>query len=389
MNEYKYEKRGVSASKDEIHNAISSMDKGLYPGAFCKVLPDIACGDGKYVNIMHADTAGTKTALAYIYWKETGNLDVWYDIVQDAIVMNVDDMACTGVTGNILLSSTIGRNKHLIPGEVIERLIRAPEIFINKMKEYGIAIYLSGGETADAGDIVRTVDVGITAFARLPKDKLIVNDIRDKDVIVGLASFGKAEYEEYYNSGIGSNGLTSARHDIFAAIYRDKYPESYSPETEREYVYSGKRLLTGKIDTGDGIMDLGRFVLSPTRTYLPVLKAVFKKHRKNINGIIHCTGGGQTKVMKFVKNKKIIKDNLFPVPHIFDLIQRESRTPWKEMYRVFNMGHRLEIYLPEAYAGDIISIAKSFGVDARVVGRVEEAPHNQLVIKSPAGEVVY
>lgn len=389
MSERKYEKRGVSASKEEIHKAISTMDKGLYPDAFCKILPDIACGDDRYVNIMHADTAGTKTALAYIYWRETGSLDVWQDIVQDAIVMNVDDMACTGVTGKILLSSTIGRNKHLIPGEVISRLIQAPEVFIEKMKEYGIDIYLSGGETADVGDIVRTIDVGITAFARLPKEELIVNNIKDKDVIVGLASYGKAVYEEKYNSGIGSNGLTSARHDIFSKIYREKYPESYAPETDPAFIYSGKRLLTEKIDTGEGIMDLGRFVLSPTRTYLPVLKEIFKEHRKNINGIIHCTGGGQTKVMKFVKNKKVIKDAMFPVPKLFALIQKESQTPWREMYRVFNMGHRLEIYLPEMYANDIISIAKSFNIDAKIIGRVENYTHNQLIIETPHGKFVY
>ena len=389
MTEQKYEKRGVSASKEEIHKAIATMDKGLYPYAFCKILPDIACGSDDFVNIMHADTAGTKSALAYIYWKETGDLGVWQDIVHDAIVMNVDDMACTGVTGNILISSTIGRNKHIITADVISRLIKAPEIFINKMKEFDIDIFLSGGETADVGDIVRTVDVGITAFARIKKEDLIINNIQDKDVIVGLASSGKAVYEEKYNSGIGSNGLSSARHDIFNKRYREKYPESFSHQTDLEYIYSGSKLLTDKIEAGDGIMDLGRFVLSPTRTYLPVLKEIFKIHRKNINGIIHCTGGGQTKVMKFVKNKKIIKDKLFPVPKLFELIQSESNTPWKEMYQVFNMGHRLEIYLPEKYADEVISIAKSFNVDAKIIGKVEDFTENQLTIISPYGEFVY
>lgn len=377
-----YDKRGVSASKSEIHNSVSTLWKGLYEKAFCKILPDLAGGSDDHVNIMHADTAGTKTSLAYIYWKETGDMSVWNDIVQDAIVMNIDDMACVGCTDNIILSSTIGRNKHLIPGDVISILINATQNFIEKLDNFGINLYLAGGETADVGDIVRTVDVGITAFARLKKDELIVNDIKDKDVIIGFSSSGRSVYEEGFNSGIGSNGLTSARHDLFSDQYRIKYPESYSPQTDVEYVYSGSRLLTEKIAVDGEMTDLGKFALSPTRTYLPLLKEIFRSHRKNISGLIHCTGGGQTKVMKFVNNKRIIKDNLFETPQIFKLIQAESKAGIKEMYEVFNMGHRMELYTEEKYAEDIISISRSMGIDAKITGHVEQSEQNELRIKS-------
>lgn len=377
-----YDKRGVSASKSEIHNSVSTLWKGLHEKAFCKILPDYAGGSDDHVNIMHADTAGTKTSLAYIYWKETGDMSVWNDIVQDAIVMNIDDMACVGCTDNIILSSTIGRNKHLIPGDVISILINATQNFIEKLDNFGINLYLAGGETADVGDIVRTVDVGITAFARLKKDELIVNDIKDKDVIIGFSSSGRSVYEEGFNSGIGSNGLTSARHDLFSDQYRIKYPESYSPQTDVEYVYSGSRLLTEKIAVDGEMTDLGKFALSPTRTYIPLLKEIFRSHRKNISGLIHCTGGGQTKVMKFVNNKRIIKDNLFETPQIFKLIQAESKAGIKEMYEVFNMGHRMELYTEEKYAEDIISISRSMGIDAKITGHVEQSEQNELRIKS-------
>ena len=389
MDNNRYNKRGVSASKSEIHGAIKNLSRGLYPNAFCKILPDIAGNEDAFVNIMHADTAGTKTSLAYIHWRETGDMSVWEDIVQDAIVMNIDDMACVGVTENIIISSTIGRNKHLISGDIISKLINASQAFIDKMKDFDVFMHLAGGETADVGDIVRTVDVGITAFARLKKEDLVVNDIKDKDVIVGLASFGQAIYEDDYNSGMGSNGLTSARHDIFNSIYRKKYPESYAPETVGDLIYSGKKLLTDKIDIEGKSIDIGKFVLSPTRTYLPVLNEILKLHRKNINGIIHCTGGGQTKVMKFVQNKRIIKDTLFPTPELFTLIQKESHTGWKEMYEVFNMGHRMEIYLPERFARDIIDIASNFNIDAKIVGNVEDAVQNELIIKDINGEYRY
>lgn len=376
-----YDKRGVSASKSEIHNSISTLWKGLYENSFCKVLPDYAAGNDEYVNVMHADTAGTKTSLAYIYWKETGDMSVWNDIVQDAIVMNIDDMACVGCTDNIILSSTIGRNKHLIPADVISILINATQYFIEKMKNYGITLHLAGGETADVGDIVRTVDVGITAFTRLRKDELIINNIKDKNVIIGFSSYGQSAYEDNYNSGMGSNGLTSARHDIFSDIYRNKYPESYAPQTDPEFIYSGSKLLIDKIETGNSTLDLGKFVLSPTRTYMPLLREIFFKYRKNIDGLIHCTGGGQTKVMKFVKNKRIIKDNLFEIPALFKLIQNESNASVKEMYEVFNMGHRMELYTDQQYAEDIISISKSFGIEAKIIGHVEQSEQNELRIK--------
>jgi len=376
-----YDKRGVSASKSEIHKSISTLWKGLHDTAFCKILPDYAGGSDDYVNIMHADTAGTKTSLAYIYWKETGDMTVWNDIVQDAIVMNIDDMACVGCTDNIIISSTIGRNKHLIPGDVISILINAAQKFIEKMAQFGVNLHLAGGETADVGDIVRTVDVGITAFARIKKDELIVNDIKDKNVIIGFSSSGRSVYEDNFNSGMGSNGLTSARHDLFSNQYRKKYPESYSPQTDVEYVYSGSRLLTEKIAVEGEMTDLGKFALSPTRTYIPLLKEIFRSHRKNISGLINCTGGGQTKVMKLVKNKRIIKENLFETPQIFKLIQAESNAGIKEMYEVFNMGHRMELYTAEKYAEEIISISRSMGIDAKIIGYVEESEQNELQIE--------
>ena len=372
MDDNKYNKRGVSAQKEDVHNAIKNLDKGLFPLAFCKVLPDYVAGDPDYCNIMHADTAGTKTSLAYIYWKETGDANVWEGIVQDSLVMNLDDMACVGCVDNIIISSTIGRNKNLIPGDVLSLIINGAKTFADKMKAYGIDLHLSGGETADVGDIVRTADVGFTTFARIAKKDLVVNDIKAGDVIVGLSSSGTARYEEDYNGGMGSNGLTSARHDVLDSSYIEKYPESYDPATEKEYVYSGKKMLTDVVNIDGQDVTVGKLILSPTRTYLPVLKQILDKHKENVNGIIHCTGGAQTKVKKFIKNKRVIKDNLLPIPPLFKLIKEQSGTNYKEMYEVFNMGHRLEIYLPEEHAASIIEISKSFNIDAQVIGRVEE-----------------
>jgi len=389
MDAEKYSKRGVSASKSEIHEAIAKMDKGLFPKAFCKILPDITGGDESYVNIMHADTAGTKTSLAYIYWKETGDLSVWEGIVQDALVMNLDDMACVGCTDQIIISSTIGRNKHLIPKEVLEVILHASTSFIQKMKTHGINIHHSGGETADVGDIVRTIDVGFTAFARMRREDLIVNDIKPGDAIVGFASFGQASYEDQYNGGMGSNGLTSARHDVFSKIYQDKYPESFDPQTDKTYIYSGTKKLTDKINTGSGEIEAGKLVLSPTRTYLPLLNEILRFHRKNIHGIIHNTGGAQTKVLKFVDHCTIIKDNLFPVPPLFRLIQNESVTDWNEMYKVFNMGHRLEIYTDPKFAEDLMQTASEMNIESRIIGRVEQGAENRLIIDSAFGRFEY
>lgn len=389
MSAEKYGKRGVSASKSEIHDAIKSLDKGLYPSAFCKILPDIVGADEEFVNIMHADTAGTKTSLAYIYWKETGDLSVWKGIVQDSIVMNLDDMACVGCVNDIILSSTIGRNKHLIPKEVVAVLISAAFEFIDEMKKHGINIIHAGGETADVGDIVRTVDVGFTAFARMKKADLVVNEIKNGDCIVGFASYGKAVYEEEYNGGMGSNGLTSARHDVFEKSYALKYPESFDPNTDLEYIYSGSKKLTDTIDIDGRKQAIGKLVLSPTRTYLPLLKAILNAYQSNINGMIHNTGGAQTKVMKFVKDLRVIKDNLFEIPPLFELIKKESGTNWKEMYEVFNMGHRLEIYTDERSAIEMIKIANDFGIPAKIIGRVESAKQNELIIKSAHGVYEY
>ncbi len=388
---YKYDLRGVSATKGEVHDAIKNLDKGLYPTAFCKILPDIAAGDPAYCNIMHADTAGTKTSLAYMYWRETGNLDVWKGIAQDAIVMNLDDMACVGALDNIIISSTIGRNKRLISGDVISTIINAANEFLEMLNAFGVGVTLAGGETADVGDIVRTIDVGYTAFARLKRDDLIINNIQAGDVIVGLSSYGQATYENHYNGGTGSNGLTSARHDILNYDYSDMFPDSFDSGMPMEVAYVGSHKLTDKVEI-DGIdddLDIGKLILSPTRTYLPVLVKILQSYRKQINGLIHCTGGGQTKVQKFINNKHIIKDNLLPTPFLFKLIQEESETSWKEMYQVFNMGHRLEFYLPEEYAKDIIEISKSFNIDAQIIGRVEQFNGEKVTIKSEYGEFVY
>ena len=390
QNLSRYDLRGVSASKSEVHDAIKDMDKGLYPQAFCKVLPDLVGGDPEYCNIMHADTAGTKTSLAYIYWRETNDLSVWAGIVQDSIVMNVDDMACVGCIDDIIISSTVGRNKSVIPGAIISEVIQAAGTFIQKMAEHNVNLYLSGGETADVGDIVRTIDVGITAFGRIPRSQVIRNEIKSGDVIVGLASYGQATYESEYNGGMGSNGLTSARHDILSKVYRAKYPESYNPKTPEHLIYSGSRELTEIIDVTDDIrLSAGKLILSPTRTYIPIIKKILSEHRAQINGMIHCTGGAQTKVMKFVNNKRIIKDNLLPIPPLFQLIEAESQSPRQEMYEVFNMGHRLEIYTDESTAQSLIEISKNFNVEAQIIGHVEEHTHNELIIKDDLGTYTY
>ncbi len=388
-DQYKYDLRGVSATKDEVHAAIKDLDKGLYPNAFCKIIPDIAAGDPAYCNLMHADTAGTKTSLAYMYWKETGDLDVWKGIAQDAIVMNLDDMACVGCTQNILLSSTIGRNRNLITGEVISTLIQATQDIIESLKSFGVEVHLTGGETADVGDIVRTVDVGYTAFARMKRSEVITNDIQAGDVIVGLASYGQASYETAYNGGMGSNGLTSARHDVFHKSYAQKYPDSYDANTPGEVIYVGSKKLTDTLEIDGQSIPVGKLVLSPTRTYLPFIHQLLLEKRSEVHGMIHNTGGGQTKVIKFIEGKKIIKDNLFPTPPLFDLIQKESGTSWKEMYQVFNMGHRLEVYVSPAEAEHIVQLAQSFDIDAQVIGRVEEADQNTVEISSVYGTFTY
>ena len=385
----KYELRGVSASKKEVHDAIKGIDKGLFPNAFCKILPDLVGGNSQYVNIMHADTAGTKTSLGYLYWQEKQIDEIWHGISQDAIVMNIDDMACVGCTSNIILSSTIGRNKNIINGQVIKSLIDGTNLFIDKMREFGVEIFLAGGETADVGDIVRTIDVGFTTFARLPQSELIVNDIQPGDVIVGFASYGQASYENRYNSGIGSNGLTLARHDVLNHHYAEKYPESFNPFIPIEAVYTGESSLTDLIEINNQQIEVGELLLSPTRTYLPLLSTIPISLKKEINGIIHCSGGGQTKVLHFINQLKVIKDSLLPIPPIFRLIQSNSNTPWKEMYQVFNMGHRLEIYLPEAFAQQLIDLAKSFHIDAKIIGRVEEFSEKLVQIKCPQGDFEY
>jgi len=386
----RYAQRGVSASKSEVHAAIAHLDKGLYPMAFCKILPDLVGGDPDYCNIMHADTAGTKTSLAYLYWKETGDLSVWKGVVQDAIVMNIDDMACTGCIQNIVISSTVGRNKSLIPAEVLSEVIGASQLFIEKLAEHGVYLTLAGGETADVGDIVRTIDVGITTFGRLPRAEVITNDIQGGDVIVGLSSAGQAIYESEYNGGMGSNGLTSARHDVLSKYYALKYPETYDAHINEDLIYCGSRKLTDVIDVSDYIQTtIGKLILSPTRTYLPIIKDLLDEMRADIHGMIHCTGGAQTKVLKFVKNKKIIKDQLMPMPPLFQLIEAESGTSRREMYKVFNMGHRMEVYLPEAHAQAVIDLAAKYNVDAQIIGRVEDADHNELVITDDLGTYGY
>lgn len=384
----RYNLRGVSASKEDVHNAIKNVDKGLYPKAFCKIIPDILGGDPQWCNIMHADGAGTKSSLAYVYWRETGDMSVWKGIAQDALIMNIDDLLCVGATDNILLSSTIGRNKHLIPGEVISAIINGTEELLQELRQQGVTIYSTGGETADVGDLVRTIIVDSTVTCRMRRSDVINNaNIAAGDVIVGLASYGKAAYEKEYNGGMGSNGLTSARHDVFSKYIAEKYPESYDAAVPRELVYSGGVSLTDPIE---GVpVNAGKLVLSPTRTYAPVIKAVLDKMRSDIHGMVHCSGGAQTKVMHFLENKHVIKDNLFPVPPLFDLIQKQSGTPWEEMYKVFNMGHRMEIYLAPEHAQAVIDIAAGFGIEARIVGRVEEAPVNRLTITSDKGTFEY
>ncbi len=391
MSDQKYNQRGVSAGKEDVHAAIKHIDKGLFPQAFCKIIPDILAGDDTWCNIMHADGAGTKSSLAYIYWKETGDLSVWKGIAQDAIIMNLDDLLCVGATDNILLSSTIGRNKNLIPGEVIAELINGTEEILAELRELGIGIYATGGETADVGDLVRTIIVDSTVTCRMKRADVVSNHrIQAGDVIVGLASYGQATYESEYNGGMGSNGLTSARHDVFNKSIAETFPESYDPAVPYELVFSGSKKLTDKIDVGNGqFVTAGKLVLSPTRTYAPVIKQVLDRYRNEIHGMIHCSGGAQTKVLHFVDRVHVIKDNLFDTPPLFKLIQAESNTDWQEMYKVFNMGHRMELYVPQAIADDIIAISKSFGIDAQIIGHVEESASKQVTVRSQHGEFVY
>ncbi len=386
----RYSARGVSATKDEVHKATSKLDKGLYPKTFCKILPDIAAHDAAWCNILHADTAGTKSALAYLYWRETGDLSVWKGIAQDAIVMNMDDMACVGCTEHFMLSNTIARNRHVIPGEVIQAIIEGTIEFCDKMSSFQIDIHHAGGETADVGDIVRTIDVGFTAFSRMRRDELVTNKIRQGDVIVGLASYGQSSYESEYNSGIGSNGLTSARHDVLHKQYAERYPESYSEHTNQEYVYSGSKSLTDKIDIAGQQLEIGKLLLSPTRTYLPVLRTVLRELHQEIHGIIHNTGSGQTKVRRFLRDDaRVIKDNLPELPPVFSLIQSESGTSWEEMYQVFNMGCRMELYVPSQIAHEVIAMANAYHIDAWVIGRVERADAATVTLETKYGSLHY
>lgn len=391
MTNSRYMGRGVSATKEDVHNAIKNIDKGLYPKAFCKIIPDILGGDADWCNIMHADGAGTKSSLAYAYWRETGDMSVWAGIAQDSLIMNIDDLLCVGATDGILLSSTIGRNKLLIPGSVIAAIINSTEDLLAKLRSLGVGINSTGGETADVGDLVRTIIVDSTVTCRMPRKNVIDNaNIRPGDVIVGLASYGQATYEEKYNGGMGSNGLTSARHDVFSHILQEKYPETCDPNLPAELIYSGSRKLTDAVEGSP--LDAGKLVLSPTRTYAPVVARILKEMRPHIHGMIHCSGGAQTKILHFLDDgMKVVKDNLFPLPPLFRLIQQESQTDWKEMYQVFNMGHRFEIYLPEEYARSIIEISRSFNIDAQIVGRVEAAPNQSasVEIHSPYGEFHY
>jgi phosphoribosylformylglycinamidine cyclo-ligase len=392
QSESRYNQRGVSASKEDVHSAIKNIDKGLYPQAFCKIIPDLIVGDEAYCNIMHADGAGTKSSLAYLYWKETGDISVWKGIAQDAIIMNLDDLLCVGATDNILLSSTIGRNKNLIPGDVLSAIINGTEELLSDLRDLGIGIYSTGGETADVGDLVRTIIVDSTVMCRMKRSDVISNhNIQAGDVIVGLSSFGQATYEKEYNGGMGSNGLTSARHDVFAKYLANAYPESFDAAVPENLIYSGEVRLTDKIDVpGFGTIDAGKLVLSPTRTYAPVMKQIFDEMRSDIHGLVHCSGGAQTKVLHFTNNDlHIIKDNLFETPPLFKLIQEQSGTNWQEMYKVFNMGHRMEIYLNPEFASAIIDIANSFNIDAQIIGRVEQSPSKKLTIKSAHGEFIY
>ncbi|MBQ9201547.1 MAG: phosphoribosylformylglycinamidine cyclo-ligase [Bacteroidales bacterium] len=390
MNDQRYQLRGVSAGKEDVHNAIKNIDKGLYPQAFCKIIPDILGGDPAYCNIMHADGAGTKSSLAYLYWKETGDLSVWKGIAQDALVMNIDDLLCVGAVDNILVSSTIGRNKHLIPGEVISAIINGTDELLCRLRDMGIGIHATGGETADVGDLVRTIIVDSTVTCRMKRSDVIDNArIQAGDVIVGLASFGQSTYEQHYNGGMGSNGLTSARHDVFAKYLAEKYPESYDRATPEELVYAGKLRLTDAIEGLTGV-DAGQLVLSPTRTYAPIVKKLLDELRPQIHGMIHCTGGAQTKILHFVHDKKIVKNNMFPVPPLFRIIQEQSGTDWQEMYKVFNMGHRMEIYLGAEYADQVVKTAASFGIEARIIGYVGASSQgNRLIIESEHGTFVY
>lgn len=387
-NKERYHQRGVSASKEDVHNAIKDIDKGLYPKAFCKIVPDYLTHSDDHCVVMHADGAGTKSSLAYMYWKETGDLSVWKGIAMDAIAMNLDDLLCVGATDNILISSTIGRNKNLVPGEVISAIIQGTEEILEELRSHGIGIYSTGGETADVGDLVRTIIVDSTVTCRMNRADVISNhNIKGGDVIVGLSSFGQSTYESEYNGGMGSNGLTSARHDVFSKYLADKFPESYDHAVPHDLVYSGNQSLTDGIEGTS--LNAGKLVLSPTRTYAPIIKAMLNQFRAKINGMVHCSGGAQTKVMHFVQNKHVIKDDLFPIPPLFKLIQDESGTDWKEMYKVFNMGHRMEIYTDQSTANEIIEISNGFNVDAKIIGRVEESQNNRLTIQSPEGTFEY
>lgn len=383
----RYHQRGVSASKTDVHKAIQKLDKGLFPNAFCKIVPDFLGGNPEYCNIMHADGAGTKSSLAYLYWRETGDLTVWKGIAQDAIVMNTDDLLCAGAADTMLLSSTIGRNKNLIPGEVLAEIINGTEEFLELMRNHGLNIFSTGGETADLGDLVRTIVVDSVVSSRIRREDVVDVKIQPGDVIVGLSSFGQSSYEMEYNGGMGSNGLTSARHDVFSKEYAEKYPESFDPAINKSLVYTGTRKLTDQID---GIsVDIGKLVLAPTRTYVPVMIPLLKELRSEIHGIIHCSGGAQTKVINFINDLHVIKDNLFALPPLFELIQQESKTNWKEMYQVFNMGHRLEVYLPEKYADQVVDLARSFRIDARVIGRVEAYQGSKITLSTEQGKFEY
>ncbi|MEO9849611.1 MAG: AIR synthase related protein [Reichenbachiella sp.] len=387
MNE-RYMQRGVSASKEDVHNAIKNIDKGVFPNAFCKIVPDMLAGDEAYCNIMHADGAGTKSSLAYMYWKETGDLSVWKGIAQDAVIMNTDDLLCVGAVDNILLSSTIGRNKNLIPGEVLTALIEGTEEVLQMLRDNGVDIRSTGGETADLGDLVRTVVVDSTVIGRMKRADVITNEnIKGGDVIVGLASYGQSNYESEYNGGMGSNGLTSARHDVFAKKYMEKYPECFDPSVPGDLIYSGSKDLLDPVEGSP--LDAGKLVLSPTRTYAPIIKQMLENYRDQIHGMIHCSGGAQTKVLHFVNHVHVIKDNLFEIPPLFKLIHQESGTDWKEMYKVFNMGHRMELYVPEAIAQDLIQVSESFGVAAQIIGRVESAEKTKATIETENGTFEY
>jgi len=384
----RYNQRGVSADKEDVHSAIKSIDKGLFPNAFCKIVPDYLTNDDEYCLVMHADGAGTKSSLAYMYWRETGDLSVWKGIAQDALVMNIDDLLCVGADDNILLSSTIGRNKNHISKEVISSIINGTEELIDEYKKFGVNIFSTGGETADVGDIVRTIIVDSTVVARIKRSNIIDNGrIKEGNVIIGLSSFGQASYENEYNGGMGSNGLTSARHDVFSKVLASKYPESFDPVIPEDLIYSGSKKLTEKIL--DLNIDIGKLVLSPTRTYAPIIREILSKYRNKIDGMIHCSGGAQTKVLHFVNNLHVIKDNMFAIPPLFKIIQEESETDWKEMYKVFNMGHRMELYVDEFIASDIINISQSYNVDAKIIGRVESCNVKKLTISSEFGEFIY